>query len=71
MSDLTDNQFYPSDERILLRIRLNNAGKHRLTEDGDFGQKKIIFSDEAHFDLSGYVSKQNDSLFGTDFDPQA
>ena len=23
----------------------------RLTEDGDFGKKKIIFSDEAHFDL--------------------
>ena len=24
-----------------------------------FCQKKIIFSDEAHFDLGGYVSKQN------------
>ena len=24
----------------------------------DFG-KKIIFSDEAHFDLGGYVNKQN------------
>ena len=24
-----------------------------------FWQKKIIFSDEAHFDLGGYVSKQN------------
>ena len=24
-----------------------------------FWQKKIIFSDEAHFDLGGYVNKQN------------
>ena len=30
----------------------------RLIEDADFG-KKIIFSDEAHFDLGGYVNKQN------------
>ena len=30
----------------------------RLTEDADFG-KKIILSDEAHFDLGGYVNKQN------------
>ena len=28
MSDLTDNYFYPSAERIWLCIRLNNAGKH-------------------------------------------
>ena len=27
----------------------------RLTEDADFGKKNIIFSDEAHFDLGGYV----------------
>ena len=43
-----------------LCIRLNNAGKwscDRLIEDADFG-KKIIFSDEAHFDLGGYVNKQ-------------
>ena len=31
----------------------------RLTEDADFGKKKIIFSDEAHFDFGGYVNKQN------------
>ena len=29
----------------------------RLTEDADFGKKKIIISDEAHFDLGGYVNK--------------
>ena len=28
MCDLTDNQFYPSTERIWLRIRLNNARKY-------------------------------------------
>ena len=46
--------------------------------------KKIIFSDEAHFDLGGYVNKQNcricatenphsyfESLFGADFGPEA
>ena len=47
--------------------------------------EKIIFSDEAHFYLSGYVNKQNchiwgtenpkrlqnESLFGVDFGPVA
>ena len=42
--------------------------------------KKIIFSDEAHFDLGGYVNQQNcriwgtenlQSLFGEDFSPKA
>ncbi|XP_053203876.1 uncharacterized protein LOC128388492 [Panonychus citri] len=28
-------------------------------ENGSLGVKKIIFSDEAHFDLTGYVNKQN------------
>ena len=36
---------------------------NRLPEDADFGKKKKnvrnIFSDEAHFDLGGYVHKQN------------
>ena len=47
----------------------------RFTEDADFAKKKIIFSDEAHFDLGGYVNKQNcrhnESLFGVDFSPDA
>ena len=35
-------------------------------------KKKIIFSDEAHSDLGGYVNKQNcESLFGADFGPEA
>ena len=29
--------------------------------------KKIIFSDEAHFDLSGYVNKQNCSIWGIEY----
>ena len=37
-------------------IAVNDDG---LIEDCDFGKKKIIFSDEAHFDLRGYVNKQN------------
>ena len=31
-----------------------------------FWQKKIIFSDEAHFDLGGYVNKQNCRISGTE-----
>ena len=31
-----------------------------------FGQKKIIFSVEANFDLSGYVNKQNCCIWGTE-----
>ena len=27
--------------------------------------KKVIFSDEAHFDLGGYVNKQNGRIWGT------
>ena len=38
----------------------------RLTEDADFGKKKIIFSDETHFDLGGYVNKQNCLIWGTE-----
>ena len=30
-----------------------------------FWQKKIIFSDETHFDLGGYVNKQNCCIWGT------
>ena len=32
-------------------------GRLRLTEDADFGKKKIIFSYEFHFDLNGAVKK--------------
>ena len=57
MSAMTDNSFYPFAERIWFCIRLNNARKwacDRLTADADFGKKKkIIFSDEAHFDIGG------------------
>ena len=41
----------------------------RLIEDADFG-KRIIFSDEAHFDLGGYVNKQNCWIWGTENPPQ-
>ena len=60
MSDLTDNQSYPSAERIQLCIRLNNARKcacDRLTEHPDFG-KKIVFST--------YVNNQNCSIWRTE-----
>ena len=70
MSDLIDNYFYPSAKRIWLCLRLNNAGKYcdRSTyRTGRFWQKiKIIFSDEAHVDLGGYVDMQNCSNWGTE-----
>ena len=46
MSYLTDNQLYPSAERICLCIGLNNAEKwacDRLTKDADIGKKKASF----------------------------
>ena len=49
----------------LMRFRFAERACDRLTEDADFG-KKIIFSDEAHFDLSGYVNKQNCRSWGTE-----
>ena len=65
MSDLTDNWFYPSAKRIRFCIRFVKWTCDRLTEEADFGQKKIIFSDETHFDLGGYVNKQNFCIWGT------
>ena len=56
----------------------------RLPEDTDFGKKKIIFSNEAHFDLGKIVAFgaqktrthtlkyrriQNEVLFAADFGP--
>ena len=46
----------------------------------NFGKKNHLFKDEAHFDLGGYLNKQNcriwgtensQSLFGADFAPEA
>ena len=65
----TDNQFYTFAERIWLWIRLNNTGKwacDRFTEHADFGKNKIIFSNEAHFDLGENVNKQNCRIWGTE-----
>ena len=63
MTDLTDNEFYSYAEGIWLCIRFATWVCDRLTEDL---AKKIIFSDESHFDLDGYVNKQNYSIWGTE-----
>ena len=47
-------------------IRIAKWTCGRLTEDADFGKKKIIFSDKVHFDLGGYVNKQNCPIWGTE-----
>ena len=65
MSDLTDNQFYPSAECIWLCIRLNNAEKYCDITFYDF-DKKIIFPDEDIFDPGGYVNKQNCKIWSTE-----
>ena len=44
---------------------LGNITADRLTEDDDF-VKKITSSVEAHFDLGGYVNKQNCRIWGTE-----
>ena len=38
----------------------------QLTDDADFGKKKIISPTEAHFGLGGYVNKQNCRIWGTE-----
>ena len=78
---MTVNLFYPFAERIWLCIRLNNAslsGPATELQKMTILAKKIIFSDEANFDLGVYVNKQNcriwgieKSLFGADFGPEA
>ena len=46
-----------------MRFRFAKWACDRLTEDTDFG-KKIIFSDEAYFDLGVYVNMQNCGIWG-------
>ena len=69
-----------------MRFRFANLAYDRLTEDADFGKKKkkIIFSDQTHFDPGRYINKQNcriwvtekpthskGALFAADFCPEA
>ena len=66
MFDLTDNQFYPSAKRIWLCISFNYSSLSGATIDFPIlAKKKVIFSDEAHFDFGGYVNKQYYNIWGT------
>ena len=49
-----------------MRFRFAKWACDRLTEDAEFCKKKIIYSEEAHFDLGGYVNKQNCRIWGTE-----
>ena len=40
--------------------------RHYFENHGNVLPKKIIFSDEAHFDLGGYVNTQNYCIWGTE-----
>lgn len=56
-------QLKPYDH--LARFRFAKWAQERLDGDEGFG-RKIIFSDEAHFHLGGYVNKQNCRIWGTE-----
>lgn len=47
------------------RLRFANWAEDRLEDDPEF-YRKIIFSDEAHFHLGGYVNKQNCRIWGSE-----
>ena len=47
-------------------IRFAKRACDRLIEYTHFGHEKNIFSDEAHFDLGGYVNNQNCRIWGTE-----
>lgn len=47
------------------RFRFANWALERLEEDEHF-YRKIIFTDEAHFQLGGYVNKHNCRIWGTE-----
>ena len=47
------------------RLRFAEWALNELNDDPNFA-RKIIFSDEAHFHLGGYVNKQNCRIWGTD-----
>lgn len=48
-----------------MRFRFAQWAEGRLIEDEHF-YRKIIFSDEAHFHLGGYVNKQNCRIWGSE-----
>ena len=69
MSDLKKNQFYPSAERIRLCIPCifaSLSGPAIDLQNMPILAKKIIFSDEAQFDLGGYMNNQNCCIWGTE-----
>ena len=43
--------------------------EHYYENHGNVAECKIIFSDEARFDLGGYVNKQNCRISGTESPP--
>lgn len=67
-----DLGLYPYKIQLTQELKVNdhrqrrlfaNWALDRLEEDPNFG-RKIIFSDEAHFWLNGYVNKQNCRIWG-------
>ncbi|CAI6366289.1 unnamed protein product [Macrosiphum euphorbiae] len=69
-----DLHLHPYKLQLTQELKAGDRGKRRQfvewfhnmqVEDADFAMK-IIFSDEAHFHMSGFVNKQNCRLWGTE-----
>jgi len=48
-----------------MRFRFAEWAQERLVEDDNF-YRKIVFTDEVHFHLGGYVNKQNCRIWGSE-----
>ena len=67
MSGLTDNWFLsPNEYGCIYAWTTLGSGPSINLQRMLFFPKKIIFSDEAHFDLGGYIKKQNCRIWGTE-----
>ena len=49
-----------------MHFRFAKLACDQITEIDDFRKKNIIFSDEADFDLDGYINKQSCHIWGTE-----
>ena len=68
MSDLTDISFIlpPNEYGCVYTWTTLGSGPATDLQKMPVLAKKIIFSDEAHFDLGGYVKKQKSRIWGTE-----
>ena len=56
----------PYKVQLVRELKPTDGWSVRFAENAALDKKKIIFSNEAHFDLGRYVNKQNCSIWGTE-----